>query len=68
MTTVETETYELLKYRRSNQGTCINQIPIVKKGDRVKYKTTLADGPSTAQGELSLGRNILIGFMPWNGL
>ncbi len=63
----ETETYELLKYRRSNQGTCINQIPIVKKGDRVKYKTTLADGPSTAQGELSLGRNILIGFMPWNG-
>ena len=63
----ETVTYELLKYRRSNQGTCINQIPIVKKGDRVEYKTTLADGPSTAQGELSLGRNILIGFMPWNG-
>ena len=63
----ETVTYEMLKYRRSNQGTCINQVPIVKKGDRVEYKTTLADGPSTAQGELSLGRNILIGFMPWNG-
>ena len=63
----ETETYELLKYRRSNQGTCINQVPIVKKGQRVEYKTTLADGPSTSQGELSLGRNIVIAFMPWNG-
>ncbi len=63
----ETVTYELLKYRRSNQGTCINQHPIVKKGQRVEYKTTLADGPSTAEGELSLGRNIIIGFTPWNG-
>ncbi len=63
----ETVTYELLKYRRSNQGTCINQHPIVKKGQRVEYKTTLADGPSTADGELSLGRNIIIGFTPWNG-
>ncbi len=63
----ETITYELLKYRRSNQGTCINQVPIVEKGQRVEYKTTLADGPSTSQGELSLGRNIVIAFMPWNG-
>ncbi len=60
-------TYELLKFRRSNQGTCINQRPIVKKGQRVEYKTTLADGPSTADGELSLGRNIIIAFTPWNG-
>ncbi|MBP5662389.1 MAG: DNA-directed RNA polymerase subunit beta, partial [Clostridia bacterium] len=63
----ETVTYELLKFRRSNQGTCLNQHPIVKKGQRVDYKTTLADGPSTADGELSLGRNITIAFMPWNG-
>ncbi len=63
----ETITYDLLKYRRSNQGTCINQVPIVDKGQRVEYKTTLADGPSTSQGELSLGRNIVIAFMPWNG-
>ncbi len=63
----ETVEYEMLKFRRSNQGTCINQHPIVKKGQRVEYKTTLADGPSTADGELSLGRNIIIGFMPWNG-
>ena len=63
----EEVTYELLKYRRSNQGTCINQVPIVSKGQRVEYKTTLADGPSTADGELSLGRNIIIGFTPWNG-
>jgi len=63
----EEVTYELLKYRRSNQCTCINQHPIVKKGQRVEYKTTLADGPSTADGELSLGRNIVMGFTPWNG-
>lgn len=59
--------YELSKYQRSNQGTCINQRPIVKKGDLVQKGDILADGPSTDNGELSLGKNVLIGFMTWEG-
>ncbi|MDN4593583.1 DNA-directed RNA polymerase subunit beta [Polycladomyces subterraneus] len=59
--------YKLIKFQRSNQGTCINQRPIVKVGDRVKKGDTLADGPSTEQGELALGRNVLVAFMTWEG-
>jgi len=59
--------YKLHKFERSNQGTCINQHPIVKKGDRVKKGDVLADGPSTDQGELALGRNVLVAFMTWEG-
>jgi len=57
----------LLKFERSNQGTSINQKPIVAEGDVVKTGTVLADGPSTEDGELALGRNLLVAFMPWNG-
>src|SRR5262247_2608737 len=59
--------YNLTKYRRSNQNTCINQRPIVKKGDRVHQGDVIADGPGTDQGELALGRNVLVAFMPWGG-
>ena len=59
--------YELVKMLRSNQGTCINQRPIVKKGEEVHKGDVLADGPATANGEVSLGRNMLIGFMTWEG-
>ncbi|MDR7419443.1 MAG: DNA-directed RNA polymerase subunit beta [Armatimonadota bacterium] len=59
--------YALIKYQRSNQGTCINQVPIVRTGDQVKEGDVLADGPSTDQGELALGRNVLVAFMPWEG-
>ena len=59
--------YNLTKYRRSNQNTCINQRPIVKKGDRIKAGDVIADGPATDQGELALGRNVLVAFMPWGG-
>ena len=59
--------YPLLKYKRSNQGTCINQRPIVKKGEVVEAGRILADGPSTDEGEIALGKNILIGFMTWEG-
>lgn len=59
--------YHLSKYRRSNQGTCINQRPLVKQGEKVKAGDIIADGPSTDQGEMALGRNALIGFMPWEG-
>jgi DNA-directed RNA polymerase subunit beta len=59
--------YNLTKYRRSNQNTCINQRPIVKKGDRVHAGDCIADGPGTDQGELALGRNVLVAFMPWGG-
>jgi DNA-directed RNA polymerase subunit beta len=59
--------YNLLKYQRSNQNTCINQRPLVKVGDVVKSGDTIADGPSTQLGELALGRNVLCAFMPWNG-
>jgi DNA-directed RNA polymerase subunit beta len=59
--------YNLTKYRRSNQNTCINQRPIARKGDRVKAGDVIADGPATDQGELALGRNVLVAFMPWGG-
>ncbi|QSX07497.1 DNA-directed RNA polymerase subunit beta [Alkalibacter rhizosphaerae] len=59
--------YTLLKFRRSNQGTCINQRPIVEKGEKVEKSQILADGPSTDDGEIALGRNILIAFMTWEG-
>jgi len=61
------DVYRLLKYKRSNQGTCINQRPIVKRGDAIKAGDVIADGPSTDQGEIALGRNVLIGFMTWEG-
>lgn len=61
------DTYKLLKFARSNQGTCINQKPIVKKGMRVEAGDVIADGPSTDRGELALGRNVLVAFMPWEG-
>lgn len=60
-------TYRLAKFTRSNQGTCINQRPIVRKGERVRASQVLADGPSTDQGELALGRNVLAAYMPWEG-
>jgi DNA-directed RNA polymerase subunit beta len=59
--------YNLTKYRRSNQNTCINQKAIVKKGQRVQAGDVIADGPATDQGELALGRNVLVAFMPWGG-
>src|SRR5438128_1263379 len=59
--------YNLTKYRRSNQNTCINQKPIVRKGQRVAAGDVIADGPGTDQGELALGRNVLVAFMPWGG-
>jgi DNA-directed RNA polymerase subunit beta len=59
--------YNLVKYQRSNQNTCMNQRPIVLPGDRVKGGDVIADGPSTEMGELALGRNILVAFMPWGG-
>jgi DNA-directed RNA polymerase subunit beta len=59
--------YPLIKYRRSNQGTCINQKPIVTRGQAVLQGQVLADGPSTDKGELALGKNILVAFMPWEG-
>jgi DNA-directed RNA polymerase subunit beta len=59
--------YELRKFMRSNASTCYNQKPIVKKGQKIKAGQVIADGPSTDKGELALGRNILVAFMPWNG-
>ena len=59
--------YRLMKFQRSNQNTCINQRPLVKVGDQVKKGDIIADGPSTDLGELALGRNALVAFMPWNG-
>ena len=59
--------YHLIKYQRSNQGTCINQKPIVVKGEKVKKGDVIVDGPSTENGELALGKNILVGFMTWEG-
>jgi DNA-directed RNA polymerase subunit beta len=59
--------YRLMKFQRSNQNTCINQRPLVKVGDQVKKGDIIADGPSTELGELALGRNVLVAFMPWNG-
>jgi DNA-directed RNA polymerase subunit beta len=59
--------YRLMKFQRSNQNTCINQRPLVKVGDQVRKGDIIADGPSTDLGELALGRNVLVAFMPWNG-
>ena len=59
--------YQLTKFRRSNQNTCINQRPVVREGQRVRKGDVLADGPSTEKGELALGRNVLVAFMPWRG-
>ena len=59
--------YKLTKFARSNQGTCINQRPVVKYGEKVKAGDTLADGPSTEQGELALGQNVVVAFMTWEG-
>ncbi|MGI6716308.1 MAG: DNA-directed RNA polymerase subunit beta [Eubacteriales bacterium] len=59
--------YTLIKFKRSNQGTCVNQRPVVSKGQRVKAGDLIADGPATDHGEVSLGKNVLIGFMPWEG-
>ena len=59
--------YNLLKFQRSNQNTCINQRPLVRAGDRVRKGDIIADGPSTDMGELALGRNVLVAFMPWGG-
>jgi DNA-directed RNA polymerase subunit beta len=59
--------FNLTKYRRSNQNTCINQKPIVRKGQKVQAGDVIADGPGTDQGELALGRNVLVAFMPWGG-
>ena len=66
-TTVGADIYNLLKFQRSNQNTCINQRPLVKVGDQVEAGEILADGPSTDRGELALGRNVLVAFMPWQG-
>jgi len=63
----EVKDYELVKFARTNQGTCFNQRPIVSKGERVKAGDVIADGPSTDHGELSLGKNILVGYMTWEG-
>ena len=59
--------YRLMKFQRSNQSTCINQKPLVRVGDRVEQGDIIADGPSTDLGDLALGRNVLVAFMPWNG-
>ena len=61
------DVYELLKFKRSNQGTCVNQRPIVNKGDKVVEKQVLADGPATDHGELALGHNVIVAYMPWEG-
>ncbi len=63
----ENDTYDLIKFLRSNQGTCINQRPIVGVGERVEKDQVIADGPATDHGEISLGKNALIGFMTWEG-
>jgi len=61
------DVYQLVKFQRTNQDTCYNQRPIVKVGDKIASGQVIADGPATQNGELALGRNILVGFMPWNG-
>ena len=61
------DTYHLIKYKRSNQGTCVTQHPIVSEGQRVEAGQVIADGPATSNGEISLGKNALIGFMTWEG-
>jgi DNA-directed RNA polymerase subunit beta len=64
---VGADIYQLIKFKRSNQNTCISQKPLVRVGDRVKKSQVLADGPCTERGELALGRNILVAFLPWRG-
>jgi len=63
----EVDIYNLVKYQRSNQNTCLNQKPIVRKGDRVKKGDVIGDGPATETGELALGANVVVAFMPWQG-
>jgi DNA-directed RNA polymerase subunit beta len=63
----EVDIYNLIKYQRSNQNTCINQKPIVREGQRIQKGQIIADGPATQSGELALGRNVLVAFMPWGG-
>ena len=63
----EVDVYPLLKFKRSNQGTCVNQRPIVFKGDKVTENQILADGPATDHGELALGHNVIVAYMPWEG-
>ena len=65
--TLGRKTYKLKKFQRSNQDTCINQKPLVREGDRIRKGDVLADGPSTDLGELALGKNLLVAFMPWKG-
>jgi DNA-directed RNA polymerase subunit beta len=64
---VGADIYQLIKFKRSNQNTCISQKPLVRVGDRVKKSQVLADGPCTERGELALGRNVLVAFLPWRG-
>ncbi|MCP3104327.1 DNA-directed RNA polymerase subunit beta [Myxococcus sp. K15C18031901] len=63
----EVDIYNLLKYQRSNQNTCLNQKPIISKGDKVRKGDVIADGPATETGELALGQNVVVAFMPWQG-
>lgn len=64
---LDRDVYTIQKYQRTNQDTCFNQKPIVEKGQKIAAKQVIADGPSTYNGELALGRNVLVGFVPWNG-
>ena len=64
---INADIYQLTKFKRSNQNTCINQKPIVREGRAVKKGDVIADGPCTQLGELALGRNVLVAFMPWRG-
>jgi DNA-directed RNA polymerase subunit beta len=64
---INADIYQLTKFKRSNQNTCINQKPIVREGQRIKKGDVIADGPCTDRGELALGRNVLVSFMPWRG-
>src|SRR5690606_27353429 len=61
------KSYGLYKFRRSNQGTCMNHKPVVNEGDRVEKGQVIADGPSTQNGEMALGKNLLVAIMPWEG-
>src|SRR5690606_27699551 len=63
----EVDIYNLIKYTRSNQNTCLNQKPVVRVGDEVEKGDVLADGASTERGELALGQNVVVAFMPWQG-
>jgi len=65
--TGDIDVYRLLKYRRTNQDTCFNQIPVVSRGEKIKAGQPLSDGPSVEDGELALGKNVLVAYMPWNG-